>query len=375
MTIAAAEFPQPLQKRLARMSFCGVRRSSGGGNDNAWKKEKKRRLALSLEDRRKEYEKSFIPLSEISTWRTELAYQTKLSTAKHVVADAEKEAVLDGFQPKEEMDLNDKVSFFVGDITKLEIDAIVNAANNSLLGGGGVDGAIHRGAGKNLYNENLTLGGCPDGEARISGGYKLPAKYVISTVGPRGHGRKILENAYLNCLNLMRENNLRSIAFPCISTGIYGYPNDDACAVALRTARRFLEKHHQNVDRIIFCLFLQVDVDLYMKYLPIFFPGAEEKSPTKVNVDKDKALAMDEASGGGDTIKNEAIGEADTTKEEATGEADTTKEKDPEKKEATGGDDTIKEATGEADTTKEKDLEKKDATGGSDATTEKAQAE
>merc|ERR1712200_120309 len=187
-----------------------------------------------------------------------------------------------------------------------------------------------------------TLGGCPDGEARISGGYKLPAKYVISTVGPRGHGRKILENAYLNCLNLMRENNLRSIAFPCISTGIYGYPNDDACAMALRTARRFLEKHHQNVDRIIFCLFLQVDVDLYMKYLPIFFPGAEEKSPTKVNVDKDKALAMDEAAGGGDTIKNEAIGEADTTKEE-----------DPEKKEATGGDDTIKEATGEADTTKE----------------------
>jgi len=168
---------------------------------------------------------------------------------------------------------------------------------------------------------------------------------------------------------------VRSIAFPCISTGIYGYPNDDACAVALRTARRFLEKHHQNVDRIIFCLFLQVDVDLYMKYLPIFFPGAEEKSPTKVNVDKDKALAMDEASGGGDTIKNEAIGEADTTKEEATGEADTTKEKDPEKKEATGGDDTTKEATGEADTTKEKDLEKKDATGGSDATTEKAQAE
>merc|ERR1712142_1145151 len=168
-----------------------------------------------------------------------------------------------------------KVSLFVGDITKLEIDAVVNAANNSLLGGGGVDGAIHRAAGKNLLAENKTLGGCPDGEAKVSCGYNLPAKYVISTVGPRGEHPAVLENAYKNCLGKLVSMNLKTIAFPCISTGVYGYPNEAACGVALRTTRKFLEENHKSVERVIFCLFMDVDVKLYKERLPLMFPSKD----------------------------------------------------------------------------------------------------
>jgi len=256
-------------------SMFGRRRSSDNGSN--WKKEKERKLNLSREDRRKEYScgDAFVPLSDIATWRTDFTYQTKVNKNKHVVSNQEKSAMLDGFKP-ENVELNDKVSFFVGDITKLEIDCIVNAANRSLLGGGGVDGAIHRAAGGNLFEENKTSGGCEDGEAKISGGYNLPAKFVVSTVGPRGHGREVLQSSYRNCLDLMRKNGLRTIAFPCISTGVYGYPNDDACAVALKTVRTFIQEHPEDVDRVIFCLFLQVDVELYEKYLPIFFPAVQE---------------------------------------------------------------------------------------------------
>jgi len=180
--------------------------------------------------------------------------------------------LLKDFELKKEISLANKVSLFIGDITKLEIDAVVNAANNSLLGGGGVDGAIHRAAGKHLLAENKTLGGCPDGEAKASGGYNLPAKYIISTVGPRGENPKVLSNAYRNCLDLMLEKELRSIAFPCISTGVYGYPNTNACEVALRTTRKFLEENHERVDRVIFCLFMKVDVELYKERIPVMFP-------------------------------------------------------------------------------------------------------
>jgi len=172
------------------------------------------------------------------------------------------------------IDLSTKVSVFVGDITKLEIDGIVNAANSSLLGGGGVDGAIHRAAGKLLYLENKTHNGCSEGEAKSSGGYYLPAKFVISTVGPQGEYPEVLSNCYSNCLTLLSNNSLRSIAFPCISTGVYGYPNTAACSVALRTVRRWLEeeKNHEKIDRIVFCLFMQKDQDIYSKMLPLVFP-------------------------------------------------------------------------------------------------------
>ena len=138
-----------------------------------------------------------------------------------------------------------RVSVIEGDITKLPVAAIVNAANTSLLGGGGVDGAIHRGAGPELLAECRTLGGCPTGEARITAGYRLPAKYVIHTVGPIwGGGDRgepgLLARCYRNSLALATERQIRNIAFPAISCGIYGYPIQDACQIAVRETLAYL---------------------------------------------------------------------------------------------------------------------------------------
>ncbi|RNA15312.1 O-acetyl-ADP-ribose deacetylase MACROD2-like [Brachionus plicatilis] len=168
--------------------------------------------------------------------------------------------------------LNDKISIFEGDITTLEIDAIVNAANNSLLGGGGVDGAIHRAAGPLLIQECKTLGGCSTGAAKITSGYNLPAKYVIHTVGPIGEKPELLRNCYRNCLDIARENNCRTIAFPCISTGIYGYPHEKASIVALNEIRNYIDQHSDSFDLIIFCLFMEKSKQVYDRFLPKFFP-------------------------------------------------------------------------------------------------------
>lgn len=134
------------------------------------------------------------------------------------------------------------IRIWQGDITTLDVDAIVNAANSSLLGGGGVDGAIHRAAGPDLLAECRTLGGCPTGEARITQGYRLPARHVIHTVGPVWQGGEqsedaLLASAYRNSLKLARENGLHSIAFPAISTGIFGFPAERAARIAIETIR------------------------------------------------------------------------------------------------------------------------------------------
>jgi O-acetyl-ADP-ribose deacetylase len=134
-----------------------------------------------------------------------------------------------------------------GDIVAQDVDAIVNAANSSLLGGGGVDGAIHRAAGPELMAECRTIGGCPTGEARITRGYRLKARHIIHTVGPVYHGRprdaELLASAYRSSLQLASQHNIKTLAFPSISTGAYGYPLDDAAPIALRTVEEYLIKH------------------------------------------------------------------------------------------------------------------------------------
>jgi len=162
----------------------------------------------------------------------------------------------------------DRIDIRQGDITRLPVDAIVNAANTSLLGGGGVDGAIHRAAGPQLLAECRTIGGCPTGEARITGGYHLPAKYVIHTVGPVYSGKPkdahLLQACYQNSLALAVAHQVRTIAFPAISCGVYGYPIDAACRIALETASTFL-KEHPELEKIIFVLFSSGDREVYIE--------------------------------------------------------------------------------------------------------------
>ena len=157
--------------------------------------------------------------------------------------------------------MSERIRIVEGDITKEQVDAIVNAANSSLMGGGGVDGAIHRAAGPGLLEECWKLrdqGGCPTGEARITGGHKLPARHVIHTVGPvwqgGDHGEdELLASCYRSSLELAKENRIRTIAFPAISTGIYGFPLDRACRIAVREVRDFLSKNPLPIEVRFVC--------------------------------------------------------------------------------------------------------------------------
>ncbi len=165
----------------------------------------------------------------------------------------------------------ERIEVVEGDITRLDVDAIVNAANSGLTPGGGVSGAIHRAAGPELWEECRKLGRCPTGDARITGGYRLPARHVIHAVGPRWHGGSagedaLLASAYRRSLELARDHGLKSLAFPAISTGIYGFPPERAAPIAVRTVAGFLESHALP-ERVLFCCFGRESADLHRRAL------------------------------------------------------------------------------------------------------------
>ncbi|KAJ4330374.1 hypothetical protein N0V87_010036 [Didymella glomerata] len=204
---------------------------------------------------------------------------------------------------------NDRISVIRQDITTLAVDSIVNAANTSLLGGGGVDGAIHRAAGPELLDECGTLGGCETGSAKITDGYELPADKIIHAVGPiywnknKDEAARLLAGCYRTSLQLAVDNGCKSIAFSALSTGVYGYPSGEASLVALETVRKFLEEggNADELDRVIFCNFLPKDEDAYFENIPTFFPPAtaETESDTKTTdeLEYDTEEEQDEVQG------------------------------------------------------------------------------
>jgi len=167
--------------------------------------------------------------------------------------------------------MKNKIELVQGDITKIDVDAIVNAANKSLLGGGGVDGAIHRAAGPELLTECRSLGGCETGDAKITKGYRLKARHVLHTVGPIYRGGnsgepRLLESCYRRCFEVAQQNKLKSIAFPSISTGAYGYPIGEASKIALKTSLAQLNRF-PDIEKVVFVLFSSSDLEIYTRTL------------------------------------------------------------------------------------------------------------
>ncbi|KAL2861160.1 macro domain-containing protein [Aspergillus lucknowensis] len=220
----------------------------------------------------------YIPLAEIPT--VSLLYKLKRLIPSHQPANSPSKT------------LNDTISLVRNDITKLEgVDCIVNAANERLLGGGGVDGVIHRAAGRGLLEECRALNGCDTGDAKITSAYNLPCKRVIHAVGPiyyyekritEDGPEKLLRSCYRRSLELAIENDLKSIAFAAISTGVYGYPSKEAARAALDETRRFLESSNNigRLERVIFCNFEAKDERAYEDLVPIFFPPVDEPQAT-----------------------------------------------------------------------------------------------
>jgi len=292
-------------------------------------------LNMGIEDKRKMYKckTNFVELSSIPCWPEYFKDNIKDDpVSKSWWKNTGSKHKVEGIESSDRM--NSKISIFTGDITSLEIDAIANAANESLLGGGGVDGAIHAAAGPKLRSECELLNGCDTGDAKCTGGYKLPAKYVLHTVGPRGEKPEALQSCYQKCMDLLKENNLRSVAFPCISTGIFGYPNENAAKVALRTVRNWLEteEYSKHVDRVIFCLFLAKDVKIYGEQMQLYFPldrttaaaslaNAEEVFDAAQNLEKTDISRQTVEEDATETSQNE-------TEEEKNSSTETKKEVD-----------------------------------------------
>ena len=223
---------------------------------------------------------------------------------------------------------NDKISLIRTDITKLEVDAIVNAANNSLLGGGGVDGAIHRAAGPQLLAECEELDGCETGDAKITGAYRLPSKKVIHAVGPvysytkrKGMHTTLLQSCYTKALDLANENDCKSIAFSALSTGVYGYPSDEAAETAIDAVKGWLEadvERAEKMERVIFCSFMEKDEKAYEEYIPQFFPPVIEAG----SKDEDEAKGVDQEEERADKDDNPQLDLPDVPTKEPTEEGE-----------------------------------------------------
>ncbi|XP_045472974.1 ADP-ribose glycohydrolase MACROD2-like [Harmonia axyridis] len=227
---------------------------------SSWEEEKDKYLKLEAEAK----QKNFLRLEKLPTWKR--LCESEILPDLILMKD---NSALD--ISKNEI-LAEKISIFEGDITLLAVDAIVNPANSSLTANEGLSGAIHRTAGPSLELECNTLAPCKTGEAKITGGYKLPSRYVIHTVGPRGEFPEKLKKCYRESLELLISKGLKTIAFPCISAGINGYPNLPAAHAAIYQVRKFLEDKSDKIDRVIFCLFLDKDKKIYRALLQSYFP-------------------------------------------------------------------------------------------------------
>ncbi|MCJ1356680.1 MAG: hypothetical protein MMC33_006675 [Icmadophila ericetorum] len=218
--------------------------------------------------------------------------------------------------------LNKKICLIRADITTLEVSAIVNAANRSLLGGGGVDGAIHNAAGPKLLRECRTLGGCNTGDAKITKAYSLPCSRVIHAVGPiyssenqraPGRAKTLLQSCYRKCLELAVQNECKSLAFSALSCGAYGYPSGDAAAVACAEVRRFLEEegNEGEFEKVVFCCFTPKDENAYKAMIPKYFPATEEDAPEEPEAgeseDESEATTGEEKEGEVETGKGKEV--------------------------------------------------------------------
>jgi len=231
---------------------------------------------LSLEERRARYHcRRFVEAKNFPTW-----------------AESSSEVISENIETPFKIDeeLNKKIVLYHGDITTIECDAIVNAANRGCLGGGGVDGSIHSAAGNQLYQECRTLHGCPTGQTKITRGYDLPAKYVLHSVGPIGESSEELQSCYLTCMNQVVKYNLKIVVFCGISTGIYGYPLFPASQIALKTIRIWLEtdNNREKVDKIVFCTFLERERFCYNKLTPFYFPVPKSKGIDNNTIQNEK---------------------------------------------------------------------------------------
>ncbi|GAA5954003.1 hypothetical protein JCM3765_000721 [Sporobolomyces pararoseus] len=274
--------------------------------------------------------------------KVERAKGLKVQQLKNIKVMYEEGTTLVGW-PQEEQEqvlypydekLNEKVYIWKGDITTLEVDCIVNAANKSLLGGGGVDGAIHSAAGPSLRKECQKLHGADTGETKLTSGHRLPALHIAHTVGPiysrikKAECEKLLRSCYKGTLDLCVENGLKSVAFSGISTGIYGYPIEDAAKVACDEVRKFLQSEKgEKIDHIIFCNFRPVDVSSYVDNLPSYFPPPPSTSESP--------------------SKEETLNENSTT----AMETDSTEQEQPEQSKST--EESVKETEGETAAAKE----------------------